>query len=227
MEIIEKLSQAEELEKEEALRERKDLYEQRRMQRTKVARLAQHMATVEMVSTLTSLVTGAFKVSYRWFTLVLCTHAIPLLKFHARECKRMFADLSTPTLHLIVCIDMSLLMYTHTHTHTHTHTTHSMKSGTIMTSCCVSSSGQRPNHQYSTCRSSTHQKQRNSSKVARKEWKVLILSGLYTLHLMIHELYKYKYIYTYRTKDKNRYDINRYIYINRTKVVCNQGIHIL
>ncbi len=54
---MEKLTRMEELEKEAAVMERKELYDQRRSRRSKVARLTQHMATVEMVGLLpTSLV---------------------------------------------------------------------------------------------------------------------------------------------------------------------------
>ncbi len=54
---MEKLTRMEELEKEAAVTERKGLYDQRRSQRTKVARLARQMTTVEMVS-LTPLLTA-------------------------------------------------------------------------------------------------------------------------------------------------------------------------
>ena len=48
-EIEEKLERAVEVEKEVAIQERRELYQHRKAQQSKVARLESHMATVQMV----------------------------------------------------------------------------------------------------------------------------------------------------------------------------------
>lgn len=64
-EIEEKLERAVEVEKEVAIQERRELYQHRRAQQSKVARLENHMDTVQMVRCLA-------KTTYHASTLLHC-----------------------------------------------------------------------------------------------------------------------------------------------------------